>query len=260
MKMTITNVQNQTNAFYPSHSSSVIKTENSNDNTAPVNQEYRVELSKEAQDLSRQEQYKLKDASDLFHDWQEMNIDYPVLIYPSNIPENNDRLLPENKPIIEQLNAKRAHTNDLHERTLIEIKIDLVRGLGDKEIFKNLSDVDNREKAVSESFYLQQKYSVEKHGRGMLSYEEGVERGFIKPGSDSRLQIFIPSLDSPDEMHFQNNPAPEVSALFESKGYSLDQFQDKDFLFELLIERKTVMDSATEKANHMNSAPQQKAF
>lgn len=242
--MSISTVQNQSNTFYspsvPSSPKAVVETNNES-NTNETKQTDRVYMSDEAITAQRQEQYKLKDATDLFYEWQNMNIDSPVIFLPSTIPENDDNLLPENKSIIEQLQTKLKNSTSAYERTLTQGQIDLVRSLGDKEIFNSLSDVDKRQRAVGESFYLQRKYLAEKYG--ISTIEEIVKRQQINSGTDMiEMSSPFPSLSDLTGKSFPSDPPPKVSALFEPKGYSLDQFNNKDFLFNLLAEHKTVMD------------------
>lgn len=212
----------------------------------------------QALEWERQEQYKPKNATDLFNDWLASGREYPVLVLPRQ-NGSEDELLPENQPLLENLRDKMSKTTDPHERMLVSLDIKNLLGWGNQEIFKNESDLDQRFEALNDSHYLQQKYLVEKYGDPMGVPSEEMQQRIDELKNDPRFNVY-PRLseltgktDSRGSEGMYSNAPQEAQALFESKGYDLSRFSEDDFLLGLLNEKAQVDEVVSKRQQEIMS-------
>jgi len=231
--------------------SSTLTTENKtaiNETVATHNQSETVSLSPESQQQLRQEQYKMKDATDLFKEWLAFDVSYPLIMIPSGSSADEGELLPENQPLLESLKQKMKNTPDPEQRMGIYNKLNLLRGAGKAEIFTSESDLDLRMNAINDSVYLQQKYLTEKYGSPMGIPSESMQKAMAEHEKNGDLNQH-PWLGDLTGKHFSADAPPEVQALFEPKKVDLTEFNRDDFLMELFREREKVNETVSKRVD-----------
>lgn len=210
--------------------------------TKDVNTADTVSLSVESQQALRQEQYAPKNAVDLFNDWLERGTSFVTITIPSGDESDEADLLPENRALLEHLKEKMRNTPDHEERIGVFNQLNLLRGAGKSEIFNSESDLDQRMHAINDSVFLQQKYLVEKYGDPMGVPTEEMQQRMEELKNDPRFNVHPRLGDLTGNKDMYSDAPDEVKALFEPKGYDLDQFTSDDFLLGLLAERDKVYD------------------
>ncbi|KUJ74500.1 hypothetical protein AVO42_03625 [Thiomicrospira sp. XS5] len=191
-----------------------------------------VVISNKAQQLDRQEQYKMKDAVDLFNDWLDSGREYAGLVFYRE-DGTEDELLPENKALFDELSTKVGNTHDPEQRTILKNKVDSLLGWGNQEIFNSESDLDKRFGAVNDSYRLQQAYFTEKYGEphGKLPSEFLATVEWLR--ENKAVLGSLPRLSSMD-----GYVAPDVTQSLETQfrpqGTPLSHFENRDFLEKLL--------------------------
>jgi len=229
--MSISAVNAATSAYGVANQSSKVTSSNQSGNVAQTTQADSVSLSSEAIQQSRAEQYKAKDSVDLFNDWLDSGLQYSVLIlYRENGTE--DELLPENKPLLDELKTKVSDTNNSEQRMILSNKIDSLLGWGNEEIFNSEADLDKRFDATIESNYLQQAYLKVKYGdpNGEVP-SELAER--VADAKENWSKIRNTPLLSEFTGIEMKKAEGEISM---PHNISLNNFEDKAFLEKLLEE------------------------
>lgn len=233
--MTISNVQAGTGIYSAVNSNAKPAISAGLESTSTVNRDVvgSVVISDEAQQLDRHEQYKMKNAVDLFNDWLDSGREYAGLVlYRENGTE--DELLPENQPLFDELSTKVGNAHDPQQRTILKNKIDSLLGWGNQEIFNSESDLDKRFRAAIDSYYLQQSYLTEKNGNS----SENLPDEFLKTAQE--LKANWPTMrGTPRLSEFTgiSMKATEVSS-FKATGGTLENFKDRAFLEKLLAEAR----------------------
>lgn len=225
-----------TNINTPSTSGvATTKTTLSTNNTADT-----ASISAKGKALAQTDHAPKIDPTELFNEWLKRGSNQLEIVLGSG---TKDTMLPENKPLYDQLVQSRSQAGSQRERENISGQMAELISFGNKEVFNSADQIDQRMQAVTMSCHLQEQYLSAKNGTppGIPPYQGPYPK-------DSRIQLLFPPQSNND-----NNQ--QNSQIKDASDPSLEKFNDKNYLISLLKNSSYqstafVQNTLTEKLNH----------
>lgn len=173
-------------------------------------------ISAKGKALAQTDHTPQTDPTELFKEWLKRGSNQLEIVLGSG---TKDTLLPENKPLYDQLVQARSQANSQRERENILGQMAELISFGNKEVFKSADQIDQRMQAITMSSHLQEQYLSAKNGTpsGIPAYQGP----YLK---DNAMQ-FLHSGQTSNTSQTKVNSETKVP---------LEKFNDRNYLLSLL--------------------------